>query len=351
RMDADTPVVPIIMLNWNGFADTRECWASLRAQSWSRFKLYLLDNGSDHPEPDLLRKEMADDHRVQLIFSQTNLGFTGGVNMVLREHVLPETESPYVVLLNNDTVAQPHWLAELVAAAADADMVASKMINYYDRQRMDNAGHTLLTTLEVLPIGHDRPAALFNHPFENVGPCGGAALYRTDMLRDIGVFDPYFQNGYEDVELGLRGVLCGYRSVFAPGAVVYHKISRSVNRVRDLQYTVGIQRNIYYLTGKLMPGTALLLCAPFVLLRSLLALVINLLALRPRYLKIQILALWALITTDRKAISRARKAFAGRRRIGALALLARTEFFLRYDLRRFNKYILRREKMVFEKYE
>jgi GT2 family glycosyltransferase len=111
-----------------------------------------------------------------------------------------------LVLLNNDTVVAEDWLDQLVSFAerTQADLVSSKMVQYYDRQLMDNAGHYLLPTGEILPIGFGKSIDRYGRSFKNRGPCAGAGLYRWDMLRQIGLFDDYFSTGYEDAELGLR---------------------------------------------------------------------------------------------------------------------------------------------------
>lgn len=344
--------IPVIVLNWNGLEDTTECWKAMKAQTWHNFHLYLVDNGSEGSEVAQLSPQFDNEAQVQLILNKENQGFTEGNNQVLRSEILQNPDYEFVVLLNNDAIPHPEWLHQLLDCAVEeeADMVSSKMVNYHDHSRLDNVGHKMLNTLEVLPIGSEKSPEDYDEVFEHMGPCGGAALYSVKMLREIGIFDPHFTNGYEDVELGLRGVLSGYKAVFAPRAVVYHKISRSVNKLRDLHYTVNIQRNIYYVMGKLIPAGTLLICFPFVVLRFVLAFLINLLTFRWKYLKIQSIAAYKTMTKDLSGILKARKAFAPQRKISSLALLGKTEFFLRHDIMRFNKYIIRKEKMVFEKY-
>jgi len=388
-------MIPIIVLNWNGINDTRECISALEKQKYRDFIIWLMDNGSDTAESENLRREYTDHPKVRLVLNEGNLGFTKGNNRTL-ETVLnaqsavhspqsavgsqqPAMKSnevstsgsavgsqhsvvPYVVLLNNDTVPSPQWLEELVRTAQEqrVDMVSSKMIQASHRDRMDNAGHILLNTLEVLPWGHDEPVGEFSGQSavrspkssrENMGACGGAALYSTRMLRDIGIFDEHFTNGYEDVELGLRAILCGYKSVYAPGAVVAHKGSQSINKIRNFSYTLDIQRHIYYITFKLFPWPVILLCLPFMAFRFGAALIINLIALRWKFLRIQIVAIYCLLFKDLQTIREARRKFLKTHKIiSTRRIIGKMHFFWRYDWARFKKYILRREKMVFERY-
>ncbi|PHN06454.1 glycosyltransferase family 2 protein [Flavilitoribacter nigricans] len=348
------PPIPIIILNWNGLEDTRECLASLEEQSYSNYRVYLIDNGSEEAEVAELKRHYSDNPRIVLRFNDQNLGFTRGNNQVLREILTEHPELPQVVLLNNDTTLDRQWLATLIRTAGDhpGQMVTSKMINYFDRERMDNAGHQLLNTLEVLPIGNEDSVQDHTTVRENVGPCAGAALYPTEMLREIGTFDEHFTNGYEDVELGLRGIVCGYRSVYAPEAVVYHKVSRSVNKIRDFEYTLNIQKHIYYIIAKLIPAGAFWVCFPFLLFRTLAGLAVNTLFFRKKYLRIQLQALrWVFMDGRHLLRSTRRQFFAQHRVISSLEMIRKMDFFLKKDLQRFYKYLIRGEKMVFEKYD
>lgn len=348
------PPIPIIILNWNGLADTQECLHSLAQQTYQNYRVYLVDNGSAEAEASELRKLFSGHPKVTLHFNEKNLGFTLGNNQMLRKILADESASPYLVLLNNDTEVAPQWLEELIrtADAEKADLVASKMINYFARERMDNAGHLMLNTLEILPLGHDEPVTNYEEKLENIGPCGGAALYRTEMLRKIGLFDEHFTNGYEDVELGLRAIVCGYRSVYAPGAVVYHKISQSINKIRDFEYTVNIQRHIYYIIAKLVPAGAFWICFPFLLFRTLVGLLVNTLFLRPKYLRIQLQAIRWVFWDGRHFLRQSRQFFFKNHQvIPSYKLLGKMDFFLKKDIQRFYKYMVQGEKMVFEKYD
>jgi GT2 family glycosyltransferase len=352
-MTSPTPI-PIIILNWNGLTDTRECIESLEQQTFQNFVIHLVDNGSSTEEAASLQDLYGDHPKIELHLNPENLGFTLGNNRVLKALLQATPLPPYVVLLNNDTAAEPDWLQQLITTATEqqADMVASRMVNYYERSRMDNAGHQLLNTLEVLPIGNDEPVSEFDQPMDNVGPCAGAALYRTGMLQKIGLFDEHFRNGYEDVELGLRGIVCGYRSVYAPKAVVYHKVSRSINKIRDFVYTFSIQQHIYYIIAKLVPTGAFLLCLPFLLFRTIAALLINLLFMRWKFLRVQWRALgWVFAAAWQELIKARKEFFREHTTISSFQLLRKMDFFLTKDVQRFYKYIIRRERMVFERYE
>lgn len=348
-----SPTIPIIILNWNGIDDTLECMESLWEQKYSNFKVFLVDNGSKNDDAQILRERFSNHPKVSLIFNEENLGFTRGNNEILRQIIHSEQDYPYVVLLNNDTVVEPDWLQQLVCCAEEtnAGMVTSKMVNYFDHSRMDNAGHRMLNTAEIIPIGHMHPIEEFNERFENMGSCAGATLYDVKMLREIGIFDEYFETGYEDAELGVRAVVTGYRSVFEPRAVVYHKISQSVNKVLNYEYLLKIQLNIFYSYFKLMPTMAILVSLPSFIFKYGSILIIDIVFLRIKFLKIMCDAIYRTVFQERKKIAAARKAFhESHKTVSSWEILRKQEFFLWFDIKRFFKYVILRRPTTFEKY-
>lgn len=206
--------------------------------------------------------------------------------MVYKKYILVENYE-YLLLLNNDAFAAEDWVSKLIDSSVqnNAAMVSSKMINYFSPDKMDNAGHMLLNTAEILPIGNNDSVDKYNVRFENFGACAGACLYKMDMLKKIGFFDPYFNIGYEDVELGMRAKLFGYKCLYEPEAIVYHKVGQSIDKIRSQEYTEYIQTCIFYSYLKIMPSTILLLNLPIMVIKYSLVLVFNLLTLRLNYIK------------------------------------------------------------------
>ncbi|MBX2814897.1 MAG: glycosyltransferase, partial [Saprospiraceae bacterium] len=106
------PNIPIIVLNWNGLDDTRECMHALLQLDYPRFQVYLIDNGSVGREGAILESEFHSIAQITVLRLEANLGFTGAHNWILPR--LLDEDYPYIALLNNDTVPDRHWLRELV---------------------------------------------------------------------------------------------------------------------------------------------------------------------------------------------------------------------------------------------
>jgi len=227
-------------------------------------------------------------------------------------------------------------------------MVASKMINFFDREKMDNSGHLFLNTAEVIPIGTGEKIETYITAKENMGACAGAALYTTRMLHDIGVFDKKFDTGYEDAEFGLRAVVAGYKSVFEPSAVVYHKMSSSVKKIMGEEYLSYIQNSIFYAYFKLMPRPFLILNAPLLIVKYILVYLLNVVTGRKQFVNVLKNAFYT-TWSERDKIKEERKAFYdGRKVVSSLKLQGKSTFFFGFDLKRFYNVIFKKDQVYFD---
>lgn len=345
--------VPIIILNWNGIEDTIECLDSVFKLTYSNYQVYLVDNNSTDGSQEKLLELYQNHPKVKLIFNDKNLGFTKGNNRVLREILNHEEVPEYVVLLNNDTEVDEKWLTCLIQSAIEnkVDMLSSKMIDYYDRDKMDNAGHLMLNTGEVIPIGHGLNIDGYNVGRENLGACAGAALYSSKMLQEIGIFDEHFSTGYEDAELGIRASLLGFKCYFEPKAIVYHKMGRSVKKIFNYDYSLSIQKHILYSYLKLMPLPVILIAIPSFAFKYASMFVIDVAFWRPKYLKIMYQSIKETLIDDYVIIQKARKKiYKNRNTISSLSFMKKQTFFLFFDINRFYKYFIKNRPSAFDTY-
>jgi len=345
-----TPPIPIIILNWNNFSDTKECIDSILKNGSDNFRIYLLDNNSEEDEINLLKNAYANHPQIKLSLNKTNLGFVKAHNLILKQ--ILEQDHKFVFLLNNDATIpdQSIHIVNKYQQSDDAGMISCKMINYWNHELMDNAGHKMLTSGEIIPIGHGDLISKYDHEAENIGACAGAAIYSSKMLKDIGLFDEYFETGYEDAELGLRAYIAGYHCTYEPKAVVYHKMGQSIKKIFDYHYTLKIQTNIFYTYLKLVHWQVLAINFIPWILRFLLITMIDLIFWRPKYLKIQYHALFIILFRDWKKVIKARRESKKLRRIPWYRLLRKQQFFLKRDILNFYKFIIKGEKSYFEKY-
>lgn len=255
RSIENRPRVSVIIVNWNGKEYLPECLDSLRDQTYHDFEAVVVDNGSHDGSVDLLRKSYP---WVRLVLLETNSGFAGGNNAGLAA----ADAGAYIVTLNNDTRVDRRWLEELTAAAEGSPqvgMVASRICAWDNPDQIDSLGLDICT--DGMSRGSRRGAsfsALSLGKSEDVLlPSACAALYRREMIDEIGFFDDDYFAYCEDTDLGLRGRLAGWKAVLARDAVVYHRYSGSGGVFSPLKLYL-VERNHFWVALKCLPVTVLL---------------------------------------------------------------------------------------------
>lgn len=217
------PAVSIIIVNWNGKDFLVGCLDGLKKQTYRDFSIILVDNGSNDGSLDLVQKKYPE---VKPIALSENLGFAIANNIAIES-----VQTKFVALLNPDTVPESEWLENLLNALEkypEAGMAASKMLLYDHPDMIDRAGDVYTTAGTALLCGRGQSADNYISQKLVFGACAGAALYRKRMFDDIGLFDENFFLLYEDVDLSFRAQLRGYKCIYVPDAVVYHKASSSI---------------------------------------------------------------------------------------------------------------------------
>lgn len=217
-------LVSVIIVNWNGRSWLETCLPTLAAQTFSSFETIVVDNGSTDGSVAWLGEHWP---QVRVIELPENLGFAAANNVAIRQ-----SQAPYVVTLNNDTCVAPTWLAELVvpAQAPNVGMVACQIVQWQHPDRLDSAGIDVDKAGIGWNRGWDQPVELAQEETAVFGPSAAAALYRRDMLADIGLFDEDFFAYYEDVDLAWRAQRAGWRCLYTPKAQARHWHSATANR-------------------------------------------------------------------------------------------------------------------------
>jgi GT2 family glycosyltransferase len=220
----------------------------LRRQTHEKFSVVLVDNGSSDGSVDFVTQNYP---QVKAIALPENIGFAAANNLALKA-----VQSKYVALLNNDAVPHHRWLGSLVEALEshpEAGSAASKILFYHDHRIMDRAGDAYTRAGAGFLRGRGESATSYDKQEWIFGACGGAVLYCTKMLDDIGLFDEDFFLLYEDVDLSFRAQLMGYKCLYVPKAVVYHRASSSIVYDSPISVYYG-HRNLEWVYIKNMPS-------------------------------------------------------------------------------------------------
>lgn len=245
-----SPRISIIIPNWNGAHHLPTCLEALRRQTRRDFEVIVADNASTDGSQALLARDYPE---VRLVALPENRGFTGACNAGLRA-----ARGDILILLNNDTEADPNWLAAIADAFErhpEAGLVASKML-LFDRR---NIFHTAGDFYRVDGVPGNRGVwqpdeGQYEREEYVFSACGGSAAYRRAMLDEVGLLDEDFFYSCEDVDLAWRAQLAGWRCLYAPKAVIYHRLAATGGGVTASFYD---GRNFLYIIAKDYPGSLL----------------------------------------------------------------------------------------------
>jgi len=212
----------VIIVNWNGRDYLRVCLESLRAQTHPDFRIIVVDNGSTDGSLAMLAEEYAE---VQVEALGENTGFVIASNRGAA--LAPDAD--VLVMLNNDTEAEPGWLLALtqaLEARPEAGAAASKMLLFDRREVLHAAGDIMDPGFFPQNRGvWEKDEGQYDDDIRVFGPCGGAAAYRQQVWRALGGFNARLFMYLEDVDLAWRMQKAGWKTVFAPDARVYHHLS------------------------------------------------------------------------------------------------------------------------------
>lgn len=256
------PCVSVVIVNYNGKTLLKECLDALRAQTLRDFEVILVDNNSTDDSVAFVRAGYPE---VTIIRNQENLGYGGGNNAGIKA-----ARGRFTAFLNNDTEVDSRWLEQLVGPAerdAAVGMCASKILNYYDRSVLDNTG--LLMYRDGIARGRgrlERDEGQYEREEEIFFPSGCACLYRREIFEQLGDFDEDFFLYVDDVDMGLRARLGGWKCIYAPQAIVYHKYSATTEAYSPLKALL-IERNRIWVMIKCFPRAMILTSLFHTLLR------------------------------------------------------------------------------------
>ncbi len=242
-MDPNTPLVSVVLVNFRGADDTIEAIRHLGQLDWpaEALEIVVVENASGDDSAQRIRAAAP---HVRLIESKKNLGFAGGCNLGVQR-----STGSIVALLNNDAKPDRGWVRSAVArfeTSSRVGAVASRVLDW-DGNNVDFIG----AGLTWFGMGYKPYSGLPIPDTEDVAHdvlfgTGSAMFVRRDVYDELGGFDERYFMFFEDVDLGWRLNLKGYRYVYEPASLAYHKHHASMDKLGAYKETYLLERNALY---------------------------------------------------------------------------------------------------------
>jgi hypothetical protein len=236
-MQTGYPKVAIVILNWNGLADTLECLASLQKVVYPNYVIAVIDNGSKGNDAEVIEKQFS--AFVAVIKEEENLGATGGHNEGIRWAL--RSGADYILLLDNDTVVAPDFLSELVEVAQSDPLIGvlGPKILYYEKPNTIAiaGGRVNFWTGNSPRIGANE---IDNGRFDRIEEvdfiCSAAIMVKKETVRRIGLINELYFAYYEETDWCTKARKASFKVVYVPKARVWHKTHKRATSTREIYY-------------------------------------------------------------------------------------------------------------------
>lgn len=251
----------VVIPNYNGILYIENCLQSLIDKNKdTKFRVIVVDNDSTDGSKELILEKFP---QVSLICLSENTGFCGAVNAGIQASC-----TQYVILLNNDTTVEEHFISELEKTMdkyPKAFSAGAKMLDMKQPDILDDAGDLYCALGWAFARGKGKSAKKYTKETEVFSACGGAVIYRKSILDEIGLFDEEHFAYLEDLDIGYRAKLYGYKNYFSPKAIVYHAGSgTSGSRYNEFKVSLSSKNSIYVI-AKNMPVLQQIINLPFLM--------------------------------------------------------------------------------------
>lgn len=212
-------LISIVIVNYRRYDKLKECLISVAASYYHNFEVIVVDNSSDQSEIESIKKDFKS---VKFFPIKENLNYAEGNNFGISKAL-----GDFIVVLNNDTVVEANWLQPLVdAALLNPNALYQPKILFLENPDLINSfGNAVHVLGFAFPLGINTNVntKIKNHEITEVFYCSGACLFASKrVLEKLGGFDSNYWTYYEDVNLGWRGRLLGFRSYVVPLSTIYH---------------------------------------------------------------------------------------------------------------------------------
>lgn len=240
------PLISAIVTNYNGWelGVLSDFFKAFLDNDYENFELFFVDQASTDGSVEKVKENFGKDKRLKIIENPVN-NMSAGINMAIRK-----AGGDFILFLNNDLYFKEGGLEKLVGFLQKNDktaLVQGKIISYDDHEKLDDVGETMDLYGNPVTLGAgERDRGQYDEGREVLSATGAASLLRAELVSEIGMLDPDYGIGYEDMDLALRARIAGYKCFYIPDVVVYHRRATSTSAVdKDLkvELKLGFNKN------------------------------------------------------------------------------------------------------------
>jgi len=213
-----TPLVSIIIVNWNAKDYLEQCINSLLSQTLSDFEIILVDNNSTDNSLELIEKKYT---QIKLIKNNENVGFAEGNNVGIKH-----AKGKYIALFNPDAVAEKKWLSHLISVLDSSDRIAAVTGKMYYLDDKYGKDAVFCTWSKIDPYSANPYNFSGNEPMSKVDYVSGAAMvFKRSVIDTVGLLDREYFLYFEETDWCARMIRAGYDLIYVPNAIVWHAVS------------------------------------------------------------------------------------------------------------------------------
>jgi GT2 family glycosyltransferase len=259
----EKPLVSVIILNWNGEAHISECLKTLSEINYASLEVIVVDNASTDASLQIVKQFP----HVHCIVNSTNIGYAAGNNVGFAE-----AHGKYIATLNNDVAVDKCWLDEAIEILennSETGIISCRQMNYYNRELIDTLYSRPSFSLLPIPVASQKR---YSDAYSKKGyvfcASGASAIYRTTLIKELSGFDSRFFAYHEESDLCTRAFYKGWKCVYSPKSIIYHKGSASFQKFSKT-FCYYHERNRVWYIWKNFPIAIILLYLPFLLFNEL----------------------------------------------------------------------------------
>lgn len=243
--------VGIILVNYNGAKDTIECLNSLKNIFYSNKCVYIVDNNSNEEDVKYLENNV-DYFDVKIIKLKENLGFSGGNNFGIKKAMADGCE--VIGLLNNDTTVEVDFLNQLVVKLFSDEKIGAvvpQIRDYYNEDIVSYGGGEInYLKGSVFIEGINRYDESINNTERFITFGHGCCLFmKNEMILKVGLLPEEYFLYFEDADYSIQIIKTGYKILYCPESIIYHKESASTKKGSD-NFQYYFTRNRFYFIKK-----------------------------------------------------------------------------------------------------